>query len=444
MRPLLLALLFASAALRADIPFFWLDRPSGRLNPNDPQSPLHVAAAPLPVAPPPPASCGSPCATCIKYEDFEKPLVGYYTYADTANGSSSSGVLVSTDYSTCAQSLRATVSVGSGYYAAVGFGSNFYASGVINATGAHYLRLWLKAAAPVDFKVSFSEFRGTPAGPADEGWTSPSQHYGSPGSWQAFQVLLSDFSENTYNSACSPNCATLGNNTMDLDVVGAVDLNFTTAGFSGDVYIDDVAFDTTAPPPPPPPGPTISFNGFEDGAACGGYTYADSASSMAETVDPAAAHTGGQGLRLSANTDVPGFAWGAGAGTQPPGCATVDASGANTLCFWIKATNTGSAGSVSYVITLSENNVPVTWPALDPANEQWRSPSQTLSSFGAWTQVCLPLSGFTENLNSAACSPNCAALGNNAMDKNVLSNWDLAITTAGFNGTLDIDDIQLQ
>lgn len=392
------------------------------------------------------ASCGLPCAGCIKYEDFEgAALVGGYTYADTANGASSSEALVTTEHSTCLQALEATINMGAGTYAAVGFGSNFYAPDVINAAGSTYMRLWMKSSQAVDFKVSFSEYRGTPATSADEGWTSPQQSYTATGSWQAFMIYIPNFTENIYNAACSPNCLTVGNNTPDLDVVGAIDINFVTAGFNGTVYIDDVAFDSTVPTATPTPGAQLSFNDFEDGLACGSYTYSDTFATMTQATDGAAAHTGAWGWRLTTDTTSPSFVWGCGGGTQPPGCAVQDMTGKSQVAFWARATGTG--GPVNYTVTLSELNVPVSWPTLDPANEQWRPASTTpFPVDGTWHQYVLNLGSFTENMGNAACSaaPGCAAQGNNTLDLNVMTNFDINVTNSGFNGTIDIDDIVFQ
>jgi hypothetical protein len=51
-------LLGLAAMAVADIPFFWLDKPTGRSNPNDPSSPLFVPTSSVPIAP-----AGSPTIT---------------------------------------------------------------------------------------------------------------------------------------------------------------------------------------------------------------------------------------------------------------------------------------------------------------------------------------------------------------------------------------------
>lgn len=512
--------LVATAPLRADIPFFWLDKPAGRTNPNDPNSPLFKRTStpvPAPTAPagtatfsptrtasptpvntstftrtntplatatdtpnpafsstftptltnsPVPSSTATPtysftasptpsasptmgacpvfCPGCIKYEDFENPVVGDYEYHDTGASAAVTST-TSAEAHSCLSSLAAVLNTGTGNYAAVGFGSNFYVSNTVDATGANYLNLWIKGASAVTFAVSFSEYRGV-GDPSDEGWTSPTQSYTSAGNWQQFHIQLSSFTENIYNNACKPNCLTTNNNSIDLPLIGAMDINFNQTGYSGTVYIDDVAFDPTAPTPTPTPAVApVVYNDFEDSAACGSYNYTDGGCTLTNAADPSAAHGGSLAGWLITFDTTTGFVWGAGTGVQGSGCAVIDATGTNNLTFWLKTDkSSGSASSVGYVITLKEATVPVVWPATDVNNESWGSPAQSTSTFGTWQKVSIPLSSFTEKMNNGDCSPNCASTGDGVLGKSVQNSFDINITTSGFAGTMSIDDIQFE
>jgi len=385
-----------------------------------------------------PAACATFCGVCVKYEDFEQPVVGFYAYQDTG-ATVPTAMTTTAESHSCLQSLAMTINTGTGNYAAVGFGSNYYVANVINAAGSYYLRFWMKTGAAVSFKVSYAEFRGSPAGPSDEGWTSPTLNYTTPGAWQEIVTQLSTWGENIYNGACSPNCLTTPNNTEDLDVIGALDINFTQTGFNQTVYIDDVAFDPTAPTATPTPSsPGVQFTDYEDGAAQGSYTYNDGGCTITQSVIPGAAHAGGYGWEIVLDTTT-GFVWGAGAGHGPKAPATtVDVTGTNNLTFWIKVTSTGgTATAANYAISIKENN------GSAALNENWSSSAST-NADGAWHQVTLPLSGFTENIYNPDCQPNCSTMGNNSMDKTVLANFDFNITNSGFQGTVDIDDVQFQ
>lgn len=382
----------------------------------------------------PSASCGLPCTNCIKYEDFEMPLIGFYTYQDTG-ASVPTGMTTTAEYSTCGHSMVTDINTGTGNYAAVGFGSNFYVADTINATGAYYMHVWMKAGAAVSFKLSWTEYWGTPTDPNNEGWTSGTANYTTPGAWQDIVIPLSGFAENIYNGLCSPNCLTANNNTMDLDKVGAIDINFTQTGYNQTVYIDDVVFDTTAPTATPTPSSSgVDFTNYEDGLAQGSYTYTDGGCVISQAVTANAAYTGGYGWELTLDS-TSGFVWGAGAGHGPLAPATtVDATGLNNLSFWVKVTGNITC---NYAISIKES----TGTAAD--NENWTSGTSTVAD-GAWHQVTLPLSGFTENIYNPDCTPNCPTTADNIMNKNLLANFDFNITNSGFAGTVYIDDIRFE
>jgi hypothetical protein len=401
------------------------------------------------LTPTPTTACGVTCTNCIKYEDFESGLLGFYNYADT--GATATAQITNTVFHTCGNSLMATINTGTGNYAAVGFGSSYYVSNVVSAPGANYVHLWMKAGAAVSFKLSWTEYWGSPSDPRNEGWTSGTGSYTTAGAWQEIILPLSGFSENIYNPNCSGvagGCLGSQNNTMDLDKIGAIDINFTQTGYNQTVYIDDVAFDTTAPTATPTPGSNTLFTDYEDGAAAGSYTYTDGGCTISNAVVAGAAHAGAYGWEITTDTTT-GFVWGAGCGHGPKAPATtVDASLNNGLTFYIRATSTGgTATTVNYAISIKESS------GTASLNENWTAnptPIAVTPGSGtptAWQKVTLPWSAFSENMYNPDCQSlagGCAANGNNMIDKNILANFDFNITNSGFKGTIDIDDVIFQ
>lgn len=236
-------LLLTALLLHAQAGAFWARSPERR-NPYDGKATVpHLPSGPAATPTPCPAYCG----TCVRFEDYEtlSAPAGGYAYND---GQSSSSVSISgAEAHSCGQSLAISfnTAASTAWGAGGGSGSHFGAS--IDASTANYLRFWVKAAVATAFTVHSTEENGS--APLNETWNSPTQHYSTPGAWQEFAVPLPWFSEALDNANCSPNCASLGDNSMDKGVLSTFALQV-PAGVNTTVYVDDVAFDPAPLPVP--------------------------------------------------------------------------------------------------------------------------------------------------------------------------------------------------
>ncbi len=233
---LLLALLFAGGL--AAFPL-WLDQPQ-RANPHDPKSVIQRKGR---------------TTVKILFEDFEAgALLKSGTWGDAGNGSTESQGVSGTSPRS-GNRCNALLVTSQGYGAGTNFQSNYFnAAGIIDAGGAIFLDYSIRADQAFSYTVRWKE--GSENGGDKENWVSTTQNYTAVGSWQDLKLLLTDFSEETNNPDCSPNCLTQGNNRQDLQAVKQFEIQILPSVTAINIYLDDIYFEIPGVIPTPTLVPT--------------------------------------------------------------------------------------------------------------------------------------------------------------------------------------------
>jgi hypothetical protein len=209
---------------------------------------------------PSPSPSATPAGVTLIYEDYEAGTVIGYPYDDGVS-TISYGYTSTVGHGATTKSNAIVVNTAGGIWgAAHGVLSSFTSGLPYNATGAAKLGWWIKT--DKDLTITMTVLENNSAS-LRENWIGAAINITASPLWQYFEQDLSTYTESMTNPYCSPNCATMGNGSLDLGAVDAIDITFgVNAGtVNANVFLDDIAFITGAAPSATPsrtPSPTAS------------------------------------------------------------------------------------------------------------------------------------------------------------------------------------------
>ena len=397
----------------------------------------------------------TPIAFGYVFEDFEYgTMSGPYTYAGTG-GSGINYAVTSAQANSGTFSGYMNLTVTTGQYAGMGFGSNYAnGQGVVDATGSNAIRFAIKSDSNVTFTLQIREAGTTVtavAGGDGELWDSPAISVAAGPGWTTRVISLTSpvWTEDAYSSN-----GAAGNNTLNLSAAKVIQLNFSTAVTNAHIYIDDIAFvPSVAPTPTSTKTPFNNpynqlYDDFEAplslSSPARASTYADSANGASATwsLDTTTVASGAKSAKLTYNSGNAASYGSGGYFISPYGTPAlyVDASGAVILGFWLNA-----PAGLKYKMEFQEAGTPSS-PTAGADGEAWLSPLLTASA--GWNFVQVDLASFTEDPYNPICNPTnitapgpCLSGGNGIKDFQAISSVTVKVNGNQGSGALYLDDV---